>query len=291
MDIKVTIKHATGLTPKTSKQDFLSKKTPMFYVIVSCGKVKKPKMKSSAWKDGLVEWDEDYLFTGLCKESVLRFDVYEVHAVKDICCMTVERAIGDNTLSDEGLGLHLQPTDDDDKSLKDTKAVLVVSITSVGDTYKATAASVRIAVGKVPETSEGVVTEGVDMLASTLSEGPAKIGDALDTWEPVLDKIDAFVTWTEKISEVHPYAKIASTLLLAAYNIWKAQRDRYKAISQLLEDMSSHCEFVQRARSIEEIASQKVILEKFMAQIRECSDFIQEYATRRNSGEFIILSL
>ncbi|KIJ52108.1 hypothetical protein M422DRAFT_83327, partial [Sphaerobolus stellatus SS14] len=61
------------------------------------------------------------------------------------------------------------------------------------------------------------------------------------------------------------------------------QRDRNKAISQLLEVISDHCEFVQRARGVEEIASQKVILEKFMAQIRECSDFIQEYATHRNS--------
>ncbi|KIJ52103.1 hypothetical protein M422DRAFT_156926, partial [Sphaerobolus stellatus SS14] len=54
-------------------------------------------------------------------------------------------------------------------------------------------------------------------------------------------------------------------------------------ISQLLKVISDHCEFLQRARGIDEIASQKVILEKFMAQICECSDFIQEYATRQNS--------
>ncbi|KIJ52085.1 hypothetical protein M422DRAFT_243675 [Sphaerobolus stellatus SS14] len=60
MDIKVTIKHATGLTPETRKRDILPMKTPKFYVIVSCDKVKKPQTKSIEWNDGRVEWGKDY---------------------------------------------------------------------------------------------------------------------------------------------------------------------------------------------------------------------------------------
>ncbi|KIJ52117.1 hypothetical protein M422DRAFT_243711, partial [Sphaerobolus stellatus SS14] len=80
-------------------------------------------------------------------------------------------------------------------------------------------------------------------------------------------------------------------MLLAAYHIWKAQQDRNKAISQLLVDMSDHCEFVQSARAVDKIASQKAILEKLMAQIRECADFIQEYATRRNSALKVLANI
>ncbi|KIJ52177.1 hypothetical protein M422DRAFT_80965, partial [Sphaerobolus stellatus SS14] len=59
-------------------------------------------------------------------------------------------------------------------------------------------------------------------------------------------------------------------------------------IARLIQTIDEHCGFVQRARPVEEIASQKMILQKLMSQIIECAEFIRNYSRHK---QFVIKAL
>ena len=85
----------------------------------------------------------------------------------------------------------------------------------------------------------GPSTQLADNIAAAISEAPQQVAEIIAPWEPLLQKIDKFVELTEKISEVgflyyykyvlcetnsspaqvHPYAKMASSVILSAYKV------------------------------------------------------------------------
>ncbi|KIJ42050.1 hypothetical protein M422DRAFT_171544, partial [Sphaerobolus stellatus SS14] len=64
--------------------------------------------------------------------------------------------------------------------------------------------------------------------------------------------------------------------------------DRDERIIRLVQTIDEHCGFVQRTRPVEEIVSQKEILQKLMVQIIECAEFIRIYARDK---QFVIKAL
>ncbi|KIJ52189.1 hypothetical protein M422DRAFT_243794 [Sphaerobolus stellatus SS14] len=270
-NITVIVKQFTGYKPPSNRKVSL-------YVTVSVGK-NKEKTKKIEWKGGSPSWNETFVFTGVDAESTLIFSVFQARRLhSDVCLLTAEKNTNDLTPSGNDLKetpLNLRAADN---TADNIGCILTVSITRQDDIYKVAQAAVQSAADKVTVTSEGTAIRVVDSMASAISEGPQKLQDTIEPWEPLLEKIDIFVKLTENIAEVHPYAKMASTVLLSAYKIWKAQRDRDQKIVQLVQVIDEHCGFIQRARSLDEIKSQKDILLKFMAQIIECSEFIRSYA-------------
>ena len=57
-------------------------------------------------------------------------------------------------------------------------------------------------------------------------------------------------------------------------------------IAELVHVIHEHCDFVQRARPLEDILSQKEILQKFMLQIIECAEFIWNYGSDKSFGGY-----
>ncbi|KIJ23000.1 hypothetical protein M422DRAFT_79734, partial [Sphaerobolus stellatus SS14] len=78
-------------------------------------------------------------------------------------------------------------------------------------------------------------------------------------------------------AQVHPYAKIASSVLLSAYTVWKGQRERDGKISGLVAELDDLCSFFEAARPLEEIRTQKKTLQDIALQIIDCCEFISHY--------------
>ncbi|KIJ42937.1 hypothetical protein M422DRAFT_253724 [Sphaerobolus stellatus SS14] len=106
----------------------------------------------------------------------------------------------------------------------------------------------------------------------------------INTWKPVWSKFDALILikFSEKIAGIHPYAKIAASVLLSAYNIWKAQNTRDQDMFELLNTIYELCNFMHDAAPMEIVPAQKSTLQKIMEQIIDCSQFISSYCNNRS---------
>ncbi|KZT31837.1 hypothetical protein SISSUDRAFT_1067423 [Sistotremastrum suecicum HHB10207 ss-3] len=101
---------------------------------------------------------------------------------------------------------------------------------------------------------------------------------------PVLDKLDRFVKLVDKISEVHPYAKIAWSVISAAYKIFQAQKQRDDAIAHLIDLMDDTYAFVLESKELFQVESQRKLLENLANQTTECGHFIVDYAKNKTFG-------
>ncbi|KZT34382.1 WD40 repeat-like protein [Sistotremastrum suecicum HHB10207 ss-3] len=95
---------------------------------------------------------------------------------------------------------------------------------------------------------------------------------------PFLDKVDAFVKLVDNIAEVHPYAKIAWSVISAGYKILQAQHQRDNALSGLVDIMDDTYAFILESKPVFEVESQRKIAEKLVQQTTECGYFILHYA-------------
>ncbi|KZS91853.1 WD40 repeat-like protein, partial [Sistotremastrum niveocremeum HHB9708] len=94
-----------------------------------------------------------------------------------------------------------------------------------------------------------------------------------------LDKLDKFVKLVDNISEVHPYAKVAWSVISAAY---KKQRDG--AIAHLIDVMDDTYAFVIESKELFQVESQRKLLENLANQTTECGHFIVNYAKNKTFG-------
>ncbi|KIJ33893.1 hypothetical protein M422DRAFT_264026 [Sphaerobolus stellatus SS14] len=121
------------------------------------------------------------------------------------------------------------------------------------------------------------IVETVSSSIDIISKGGSSTLATINTWEPVWTKFNSLVELAEKISEIHPYAKIASSVLLSAYHVWKAQNDRDSNMFMLLQTIHNFCDFVHKAAPTEIVPSQQKTLQKIMEQIIDCSQFVSGY--------------
>ncbi|KIJ26367.1 hypothetical protein M422DRAFT_272569 [Sphaerobolus stellatus SS14] len=119
--------------------------------------------------------------------------------------------------------------------------------------------------------------ESVISIVDTVSKGGRKTAEMINIWKPVWSKFDALIKLSEKIAEIHPYAKIAAIVLLSAYNIWKAQKARDQDMFELLNTIYELCNFVHDAAPMGIVPAQHSMLQKIMEQIIDCSQFISSY--------------
>ncbi|KZS88516.1 WD40 repeat-like protein [Sistotremastrum niveocremeum HHB9708] len=99
---------------------------------------------------------------------------------------------------------------------------------------------------------------------------------------PFLDRMDAFVQLVSKISEIHPYAKIAVDVIFAGYKILRAQQQRDASLSELIDAMDDTYDVIIKARPLFVEESQKNIAIRLVEQTTECGYFIQGCAQERN---------
>ncbi|KZT40292.1 hypothetical protein SISSUDRAFT_1018996 [Sistotremastrum suecicum HHB10207 ss-3] len=101
---------------------------------------------------------------------------------------------------------------------------------------------------------------------------------------PFLDKLEKFVKLVDNISEVHPYAKIAWSVISAGYKIFQAQKQRDGALIHLIDVMDDTYAFVIESEELFQVESQRKVLEKLAIQTTECGHFIVDYAKNKSFG-------
>ncbi|TDL14446.1 hypothetical protein BD410DRAFT_833076, partial [Rickenella mellea] len=125
-------------------------------------------------------------------------------------------------------------------------------------------------------------------VTATLIPAGNKANDAIDqitrlddVAQPLLSKLKIFTEVVDKIAEVHPYAKMAWSVLSAAHKTILAQSDRDDRIQQLYEIMDNVYAIVIQAET-SEIESHKKVIGCMVRQTTECGYFITSYAKNKN---------
>ncbi|TDL20643.1 hypothetical protein BD410DRAFT_871159, partial [Rickenella mellea] len=103
-----------------------------------------------------------------------------------------------------------------------------------------------------------------------------------DTWQPLLNKLKIFSELVDKIAEVvHPYAKMAWSVLSACHKTIVAQGDRDDRIQRLYKIMDDVYTNVIEAES-SRIESHTQLIAVMSRQTIECGYFITSYAKNKN---------
>ncbi|KZP09326.1 WD40 repeat-like protein [Athelia psychrophila] len=126
-------------------------------------------------------------------------------------------------------------------------------------------------VSRTAETVTGIVDQAADGVKSVS-----------DTWDSLLNKIELFMTLTDAISEIHPYAKTARFVLSAIPKVIIAQQDRDNSIHHSMETIDDTHSFVLEAEPLKKIQSHRRIIDNLSALTVECAYLIRDYALDKN---------
>ncbi|KIJ62144.1 hypothetical protein HYDPIDRAFT_169298 [Hydnomerulius pinastri MD-312] len=99
--------------------------------------------------------------------------------------------------------------------------------------------------------------------------------------KPLLDKINNFLLIVEGFSEIHPYAKIASTLITTVYKIVAAQALLKRNFENLVNAITDAYYFLSEAKPLETIQSHQKIMSLLSLQTVECMYFIRDHMSKK----------
>jgi len=118
--------------------------------------------------------------------------------------------------------------------------------------------------------------------AGTVGPRSTLVVDHTANWEPLLAKIELLTKIVDSIADLHPYAKMAWSILSATHKMVLAQTDRDKKMDRLVGIMNGVFTFVHEAEILQRIESHRQILALMTQQTIECAYFIRGYAKNRN---------
>ncbi|TBU26180.1 hypothetical protein BD311DRAFT_456283 [Dichomitus squalens] len=109
------------------------------------------------------------------------------------------------------------------------------------------------------------------------------VESAYELWKPVLEKVEIFASLIEDIGDLHPYAKIASKVLLSVVKPVIDQDKRDNAMADLLEAMNELYGLVNKTRRLSDLdESRQRLLKDMSSKTEECAKFIQDEARFTN---------
>ncbi|OJA15904.1 hypothetical protein AZE42_11497, partial [Rhizopogon vesiculosus] len=85
------------------------------------------------------------------------------------------------------------------------------------------------------------------------------------------------------IAEIHPYAKVALSILTSASQMILDQVDRDDAVSSLLSKVSEVFAFITEEEELAKITSMLAVYGKIARQTLECADFITHYSETKSA--------
>ncbi|EJF58651.1 hypothetical protein DICSQDRAFT_23971, partial [Dichomitus squalens LYAD-421 SS1] len=119
--------------------------------------------------------------------------------------------------------------------------------------------------------------------ATAVEATPEAAESVYELWKPVLEKVEVFASLVESIGDLHPYAKIASTVLLSVVKPVIDQDKRDNAIANLLEAMDDLYGLVNKSDLLGGLDEYRQVLLKNMSKkTKECAEFIQKEAQFTN---------
>ncbi|TBU54148.1 hypothetical protein BD310DRAFT_828632, partial [Dichomitus squalens] len=109
---------------------------------------------------------------------------------------------------------------------------------------------------------------------------------AYELWKPVLEKVEIFASLVEDIGDLHPYAKIASKILLSVVKPVIDQDKRDNAMADLLEAMNELYGLVNKTGRLSDLDEyRRRLLRDMSSKTEECAKFIQDEARFTNFCE------
>ncbi|OJA15243.1 hypothetical protein AZE42_11550, partial [Rhizopogon vesiculosus] len=99
----------------------------------------------------------------------------------------------------------------------------------------------------------------------------------------MLKPLKAFNSIANGIAEVHPYAKVALSILTSASQMILDQADRDDAVSSLLSKVSEVFAFMTEEEELAKITSMLAVYGKIARQTLECADFIIHYSETKSA--------
>ncbi|KAH7903424.1 hypothetical protein BJ138DRAFT_1193733, partial [Hygrophoropsis aurantiaca] len=127
---------------------------------------------------------------------------------------------------------------------------------------------------------------------------PDQIGNLVDdtesviqVWSLLLEKIHTVIQLVDDIAEIHPYAKMAWSIVSIIPKTFIAQIHRDDAIVTLLESLDGMCACIDEVKDLQANQPQQKIIAQMTCQIIECASFIKNYAENHNFGRRLFANL
>ncbi|KAI0258834.1 hypothetical protein BC834DRAFT_962954 [Gloeopeniophorella convolvens] len=116
----------------------------------------------------------------------------------------------------------------------------------------------------------------------------SRAGDLCTTWGVVIDKISGVVDVLDKVSELHPYAKMAWSILSFIPKTFLDQIERDDNVRKLLQAIHDAFDLLDNAKFLQSTipnSKQTQVLLAMMRHICDCAYFIQTYARNERFRE------
>ncbi|KAF9058769.1 hypothetical protein BDP27DRAFT_1453783 [Rhodocollybia butyracea] len=105
------------------------------------------------------------------------------------------------------------------------------------------------------------------------------IDNVVETFVPLLEKLQLFSNLADSVAEVHPYAEAAYSIVSLAYKVVLAQMQRDANILALIDIMDDIYSFVMEAEPLRQIESQHKVMICIAQQTTECGYFVSAYCS------------
>ncbi|KAG1730835.1 uncharacterized protein EDB91DRAFT_1252468 [Suillus paluster] len=99
---------------------------------------------------------------------------------------------------------------------------------------------------------------------------------------PLLAKIGVFVTVAERLSSIHPYAKMAFTILTSAYEVIRSRANCDRGIRRVLHAMRETYDLITSVDALLRLQEREQILHDIAQQTVNCAYFIRDYVDNRS---------
>ncbi|KAL4079481.1 hypothetical protein J3A83DRAFT_4085658, partial [Scleroderma citrinum] len=112
-----------------------------------------------------------------------------------------------------------------------------------------------------------------------------QIVDSANTFSPLLDKLQIFLSLTDTLGDIHPYVKMATFILAGTVKLFTSQMFFANSIKNLVEAMTAAHSFLDEANTLSIISSHLEIITALSTQTVECSYFIRDVTKTAGLGE------
>ncbi|KAN0107633.1 hypothetical protein V8E52_009952, partial [Russula decolorans] len=275
----------TGITCNDLPDVGLRKRPGKYYVKLFVDKdIKKTAV---AARGNVASWNEAFYFD-VHGSSVLELQVCARHRIgRDDYIGGVKEPIDSLLAGGVTKAVTRNLRKDDVKgNMPDVQTVVEFTITSFATSADAAEAQMDEAVDQGRTTLDNMkpvpLLLSADGAVADVVSATRSINTISAAWTPLLEKIERYTKIVDKISEVHPYAKMAWTVLSAAHKIILAQNDRDDNINRLVGTMNDTYAFIHEVEPLKKVESHKRIVTLLTQQTTECGYFIRDYAKTKS---------
>ncbi|KZO92943.1 hypothetical protein CALVIDRAFT_284031 [Calocera viscosa TUFC12733] len=175
---------------------------------------------------------------------------------------------------------------------KDAPVLVQLSVqqkeTTVPDRAIARPETVDIAEANTSATMPDIPVADPPAGADDIDTAKRYLGDIATALNGLMGKIEVFDTTMLHVSEVHPYLKMSRSAIysvLMSSEVVKAQQDRDKEITSLIEKMTRIYDFLYDAQGLRDEKARRGVLSRLALQTLECIQFIASCIPQTNFGE------